>query len=349
MAERVVRIGIVGMTTDHVWGMGDNLAALPTAELVTGADPHEELRQEVQKRFNLKTVYADYGEMFEKEEVDAILACGDNAGKADIVEEAARRGVHVYQDKPMAATLAQADRIVVAAEESGIKVMVAYHGYFSASYGKIKGWLDEGKIGDVYLARALIGHAGPKEIGCSKYFCEWLFDKEKNGGGAFVDEGCYAVSTFLDYLGEVEEVSSFMTQMGWRDYLPPDVEDNSVAILRFKSGALGVLDSKWGQIGPMPFGSSYHGTEGTITATWTGLSIYSRKALPPELQGWVELPGRRQPRPGIGSEPEYFINCLLGDKPIEGAVSPRGARAAQEVIEAAYRSAETGQVVKLPL
>ena len=210
-------MGIVGMTSDHVWRMAANLAALPPVELVTGADPHEELRQEVQERFNLKTVYQDCGEMLEKEEVDAILACGDNAGKADIVEEAAGHGVHVYQDKPMSATLAQADRIVAAAEESGIKVMVAYHGYFSASYGKIKEWLDEGKIGDVYLARATIGHAGPKEIGCSKYFCGWLFDKEKNGGGTFVDEGCYTVSVLLDYPGPVEEVASFMAQMGWRD------------------------------------------------------------------------------------------------------------------------------------
>lgn len=347
--KKIIKMGIVGMTSDHVWNMAQNLAALPAVELTTGAEPYQELRQQVQERFGLKTVYEDYHEMFEQEALDAILACGDNAGKADIVEEAARHGVHVYQDKPMAATLAQADRIVAAAEEYGIKVMIAYHNYFGAAYGKVKEWLDGGKIGDVYLARAGIGHAGPKEIGCSKYFCEWLFDKERNGGGTFVDEGCYTVSTFLDYLGEVAEVSSFMTQMGWRDYLPPDVEDNSVTILRFKSGVLGVIDCKWGQIGRMPFGSSYHGTEGTVTASWTGLSLYSRKALPEELQGWVELSVGREPRPGLGSEAEHFVNCLLEDRPFEGAVSPRGARATQEVIEAAYRAAETGQVVKLPL
>jgi predicted dehydrogenase len=349
MADSIVRMGIVGMTSDHVWGMAQNLAALPAVRLVTGAEPYEALRQEAQERFHLQTLYEDYLEMFQKEKLDAIVVCGDNAGKADIVEEAAKHGVHVYQDKPMAATLAQADRIIAAAEQSGIKVMVAYHNYFGAGYGKVKDWLDEGQIGDVYLATATIGHAGPQEIGCSQYFCEWLFDREKNGGGTFIDEACYALTAFVDYLGEVEEVSCFMTQMGWRDYLPADVEDNAVAILRFRSGALGVINSKWGQIGPMPFGSSYHGTEGTITASWTGLSLYSRKALPAELQGWVEVDARRAPRPGVGSEPEYFVKCLLEDRPIEGMVSPRGARATQEVIEAAYLAAETGQVVKLPL
>jgi predicted dehydrogenase len=351
LVSKTLEFGVVGMTSDHVWGMGERLAALPQAEIVTGAEPVEELRIRAQERFGLKSVYADHQEMYEKEELDAILVCSDNAAKAGIVEEAAKHGVHVYQDKPMAATLAQADRIVAAAEGAGIQVMVAYHNYFGALYGKVKELLDEGKIGDVYLARGLIGHAGPKEVGCGPYFCEWLFDKEKNGGGTFIDEGCYALSGFLDYLGPVVEVSAFMTQIGYRDYLPPEVEDNSVAILRFESGALGVLDSKWGQIGPMPFGSSFHGTEGTITTSRGGMSVYSRQVLPADLQGWVEVSaGRgRRPRPGIGSEPEYFVNGLLEDRPLEGPVSPRGARATQEVIEAAYLSAERGEVVKLPL
>jgi predicted dehydrogenase len=94
---------------------------------------------------------------------------------------------------------------------------------------------------------------------------------------------------------------------------------------------------------------SFHGTEGTILASRGGLRLYSRTAMPSDLQGWTEVSIGREPRPGIGSEPEYFVKCLREDKPIEGAVSPRGARAAQEVIEAVYRSADTGQVVKLPL
>ncbi len=349
MAKKALKMGIVGMTSDHVWNMARNLAALPTVDLITGAESYEELRQQAQERFHLNTVYGDHHEMFAKEELDAIVVCSDNAAKADIVEEAAQHGVHVYLDKPMSATLAQADRIVAASEASGIKVMVAYHPYFSASYAKVGEWLDQGLIGDVYLARALTGHAGPKEFGCSEYFCEWLFDKEKNGGGAFVDVGCYVVSSMVDYLGEVEEVSAFTTQMGTRDYLPPDVEDNSVVILRFKSGALGVIDAKWGQVGGMPFRSSYHGTEGTITAGRAEARIYSRKVLPADLQGWVDVPMGRASRPGVGTEAECFVNYILEDRLFEGAVSVFAARATQEVIEAVYRSAESGRAVKLPL
>jgi predicted dehydrogenase len=350
MGKSKLKVGIAGMTSDHVWGMGGNLAALSKVELVAGAEPNKDRAEEVCGRFGLNRVYDDYLKLFQAEELDAVLVCCDNATKADIVELAAKHQVHVYQDKPMSATLAQADRIVAAAEASGIKVMVAYHPVFFAAYGIVKEWLQEGAIGNLYLARAIIGHAGPKEVNCSNYFCEWLFNRQKNGGGTFVDEGCYSVSTMLDYVGPVSEICSFMSQIGYRDYLPPDVEDNSVIILRFANGALGLIDSKWGQIGPMPFGSSFHGTEGTILTGYdTGIRLFSRKVLPDPLQGWLELPFKREPRPGMGTEAEYFVNCVLENKPIEGPVSPREARATQEVIEAVYRSAETGRAVKLPL
>jgi predicted dehydrogenase len=340
-------MGIVGMSSDHVWGMGDALASLPEVELVCAADAYPELCEQAQKRWKLARTYADYHDMLAKEKLDGILGCGDNASKVDVVAAAAQHKVHVYMDKPMAATLAQAERMVELAKAAGIVLMIAYHPYFRNAYTKARE-LVQTKIGQVYLARGLVGHSGPREVGCSKYFQEWLHDKQRNGGGSFVDEACYAISAFYDYVGPVTEVCAFMTQMGWRDYLPADVEDNAVAILRFKNGALGILDAKWGQIGPMPFGQSYHGTDGTVLTTWEGVKVYSRAVLPADLQGWVEL-GSGRPEPRNVSEAVYFVDAVLRGKPLLGPISPQGARDVQEIIEAAYRSAATGQVVKLPL
>src|SRR5215207_3419153 len=109
---KTLRFGIAGMTSDHVWGMGDGLAALPEVQLVAGAEPYPELREKATQQWGLTRTYADFHTMLDKEELDAILVCGDNASKAEIAEAAARRKVHVYQDKPMAATLAQAVRIL---------------------------------------------------------------------------------------------------------------------------------------------------------------------------------------------------------------------------------------------
>jgi predicted dehydrogenase len=247
--------------------------------------------------------------------------------------------------------------------------MVAYHSAFNPTYEQAKRLIDEGAIGSVYLARGVTGHGGPVEFGCSKYFCEWLFDKDRNGGGAFVDEACYLIDGFVHYVGAVSEVSAFTTQIGYRDYLPPGVEDNAVAILRFASGALGVVDAKWGQVGPAPVRTSYHGTRGTLITGPNGTELYSTvdnvKApewepidaavrggfgrAPENLHGW-RAPGGRLPSGGSGgAEQRYFVDCLLNDRPIEGAASPRVARDVQEVIEAVYRSAETGRSIRLPL
>jgi predicted dehydrogenase len=376
-----LQFGIVGMTSDHVWGMGDGLAALPEVELVAGAEPYEELRQRATQQWGLKRTYADFQKMLDAEELDAILVCTDNAAKADVAEAAARRKVHVYQDKPMAATLAQADRILHAAQEGGITLMVAYHSAFNPTYDQSKQLLQAGAVGNVYLARGVTGHGGPMEFGCSKYFCEWLFDKQRNGGGTFVDEACYLVDGFVDYLGAITEVSAFTGPIAGdhgraeskrhRDYLPADVEDNSVAILRFASGALGVIDAKWGQVGPAPVRTSFHGTRGTLTNGPNGTELYST-ASPSIPRDWepIEVPAARgggggRAAEGLaawrapsgrdggsgrgGREQRYFVDCVLGGQPIEGASSPRVARDVQEVIEAVYRSASSGQAVRLPL
>src|SRR5205823_8931726 len=86
-----LRFGIAGMTSDHVWGMGDGLAALPEVEMVAGAEPYPELRERAAQQWKLQRTYADFREMLEREPLDALMLCGDNAGKSAIVEAAAQR------------------------------------------------------------------------------------------------------------------------------------------------------------------------------------------------------------------------------------------------------------------
>jgi predicted dehydrogenase len=368
-SNRTLRCGVAGMTSDHVWAMGDGLVAQPAATIVAAAEPYRELREQAKTRWGATGLYDDAATMLEREQLDAILVCGDNASKAEIAELAARRGVHVYQDKPMAATLAQAEGILKAVEAAGITYMCAYHSAFSPLYEQTRSLVRDGAIGKVYLARGVTGHGGPREFGCSDYFCEWLFDKRRNGGGTFIGEACYLLDGFVDYLGPIGEVSAFTAQMGHRDYLPPDVEDNSVAIVRFASGALGVIDSKWGQVGPAPVRTSFHGSQGTLTSGNSGTELYSTASpkVPAEWQPieMADAPGHGRQLPGLagwraqspprgqtgsgGAEQRVFVEHVLASKPIEGPAGPRVARDVQAVIEAVYRSAESGKAEKVSL
>jgi predicted dehydrogenase len=366
-AVRKLRFGVVGLTSDHVWDMGDGLAGLPGVEIVAASDGYPELRERAAKQWNTEHTYDSHDDLLDAAKPDAILVCCDNAGKSAVVQSAAQRGVHVYQDKPMAATLEQAQQSAAAAQKAGISLMVAFHRAFDPVYAEVNSVLDSGALGALYLARGVIGHVGPVEFGCSKYFSEWLFDPEKNGGGCFIDEGCYLVDSFVDQLGPVAEVSAFTTQMGVRDYLPPGIEDNAVATLRFRNGALGLLDVKWGQIGPAPVLTSYHGTTGTLSNPPGRWELYSTAEVvtPPDgwqpveaaasaglhgpisngLRGWRrEAPRHRSAGRG-GSEQEWFVDRIRSGEPIDGAVGIEVALHTQAVIEAAYESAGSGCAV----
>lgn len=325
------------------------------------------MRKQATERWKLASTHATLDAMFAAEQVDAILICADNGSKAEIVEKAAARKIHVYSDKPIAATLAQAERIASAVRASGITYMCAYHAAYNPVYEQVRGLVAEGAIGKVYLARGVIGHGGPKEFGCSEYFCEWLFDKAKNGGGTFIDEACYILDAFVDIVGPISEVSAFTANMGHRPYLPPGVEDNSVAIVRFRDGALGVIDAKWGQVGPVPVRTSYHGTHGTIVigpagteiystanarvpASWQTIDLSSRPAfgrVPEGLRGWRAPDVPRSQTGSNGPEQAHFVECVRKGVAVPGPAGLATARDVQQAIDAVYRAAETGQVVKI--
>jgi predicted dehydrogenase len=236
--------------------------------------------------------------------------------------------------------------------------MVAYHHSFNPWYEDLSRVLREGLLGSVYLARGAVGHAGPRESGCSEEFCAWLFDGHRNGGGSFADEGCYLVAEFTERLGRITEVSAFTAQMGHRRYLPPDVEDNAVAILRFASGALGLIDAKWGQVGPAPVLTSYHGADGTLSIHSDRAELAIRRPAEPgpgwqpeDLSGEVRTWRRDQPRPPDsgwdGREQDYFLRHLEPAREVTGLCGPAAALHVQEVIDAVYTSAKLGRAIRV--
>ena len=281
---RRLRFGIAGMSSDHVWGMGDGLAALPEVELVAGAEPYPELRQRATAQWGLARTYESFTTMLDQEELDAVLVCTDNASKAEVAEAAGPlAGCTCTRTSPWPPRWPRPSASCAPPRSPGSPSWWPTTPPSARSTTRPKALIQAGAIGRVYLARGVTGHGGPREFGCSEYFCEWLFDAHRNGGGAFVDEACYLLDAFVDYLGPVVEVSAFTAPIGHRDYLPPGVEDNAVAILRFASGALGVIDAKWGQVGPAPLRTSYHGVQGTLISGPAGTDLYST-AAPPSLR-----------------------------------------------------------------
>ena len=119
-----LRCAVLGMAHDHLWGNLNELAALPDVELLAGADYNPALRQRFTERSGCDKVYEHYEALLDAEKPDAVLVFSATAEHADIVELCAERGLPVLVEKPMAATLEQASRMLTAARRHDTLLMI---------------------------------------------------------------------------------------------------------------------------------------------------------------------------------------------------------------------------------
>ena len=118
------RIAVLGLHHDHVWSNLEELEATGKAELVAAADADEELRERYRDRFPGR-VHRSAEDLFAAEsDLTAAYVFASNRRGEDLVVEACRRGLHCLVEKPMAATLDGAERMLAAAEENDVRLMI---------------------------------------------------------------------------------------------------------------------------------------------------------------------------------------------------------------------------------
>jgi predicted dehydrogenase len=354
MAEpRRIRVGVVGLTSDHVWSLIDSLRALPAVEVVAVAEPRQALRRHATAAVPGLAEHDEPEAMMTAERPDAVLVCAENAAKPHIAITALKQGIAVYQDKPLAANGEQAAVIAEAVRRTGGLLMCAFHTAFDPLVDEVGELVRNGLVGTVQFARGLAGHAGLEATGVSDDFSAWLTDRARGGGGSFVDQAGYLLTTLVSYLGPVARISGFAATVN--PQIPPDIEDNTAAIVRHASGALAAIDTRWGQIGPTPLRYSFHGTTGTlsvyadryelVTAAGHGPAGWEPAAAPPGLTGWRCAV---TPRTTYDAEAAHFVAALRDRAPLRATVTAAAALHVQRVIDAYYESVRTDQAVTVP-
>lgn len=327
------------MVHDHVWGELNHWKKMPNVELVAAGDPNAPLREKAQAQ-GVQRVYDSWQQMLDKEELDIVQAAAENSAGAEIVEACAAQGIHVISEKPMAARLSQADRMLRAAKQRGVELLVNWPTAWNPSIVAMTDAIKSGRVGDLFYWKFRSAHNGPKEIGCSEYFWGWLYDEEKNGAGALMDYCCYSADMASYLLGKPKSVVGIRSVLV-KDYPLPD--DNAIILMQYEH-AFGVAEASWTQrVGYATPNPVAYGTEGSIVI-WRG-EVYIQRPNSSEHEK-VEAP----PLPeGRRNGPEYLIHCLETGQTVEGMCSAIVSRNAQEILEAGYRSANTGQRQDLPL
>jgi predicted dehydrogenase len=334
-----LRVGVLGLSHDHIW---ENLKALNESSegmLVAAADPHPELQEQV-RSYGCEHVFADYSELLDSVALDAVYIYADNRQGADLAVQAAARGLHIMIEKPMASTLAGADRMRGAAHAAGVQLMVNWPTAWRPHIQYALQLIDAGRIGEIFQVNYRAAHAGPRELGCSPYFSEWLYDPQRNGAGALMDYCCYGAALTCRLLGLPSRVTAVSGRLRKID-LP--AEDNAVLIMQH-ARAISTSTASWTQSGHMSsYVPMFYGSAGTLILqngeVWLADAAHEdgvKLDLPP-------------PDPGQANSAAYFLGRIRSGEPISGLCSADVGLMAQEVLEAGLRSVAEGRTISLPL
>ena len=192
-----VKLVIAGVAHGHIGRIVRLIKASSDVELVGVFDKDPALHALMVERYGLPRAlfFDDLDVMLDKTRPQAVAAFGTTADHPVVVEAAARRGIHVMMEKPLAVSNADADRIRQAAAKGKVHVIVNYETTWYPSHAAIWKVMKERKAGgEIRKMVAMDGHEGPKEIGVGPEFFDWLTDPVRNGAGALFDFGCYGAN-----------------------------------------------------------------------------------------------------------------------------------------------------------
>lgn len=258
---------------------------------------------------------------------------------------AARAGKHVICEKPMAISLASADALVKACDDAGVHLFVVKQNRLNATVQLVKRALDKGRFGRIYMANATVRWARPQEYyDQAPWRGTWEFD-----GGAFMNQASHYVDLIQWLVGPVESVMAKTATLARRI----EAEDSGAAILKFRNGAIGVLEVTMLTFPKNLEGSiTLLGERGTVKIGGTAVNRIDHWQFA-DYDDDDKLVEAANSAPasvyGFGHEP-YYRNVL---RVIRGEAVPdtdgRGGRKSLELVLGIYESAKTGREVSLPL
>lgn len=327
MTNQPLCIGILGLIHDHVWDHLPQLQHSQNAELVAAFDTNQALRERISNEYGCPT-YATPDELFSQHELDGVYIFSSNKEGAALALAAIERDIPVMIEKPMAASLSQAEAMLTAAREKKVCLMVNWPFAWWPQMQHAITMAKAGNIGEIWQVKYRAAHAGPKELGCSDYFCDWLFNPELNGAGAMMDYCCYGCVLSSVLLGVPNTITGIAGQ--YRPE-PLGVEDNALIVMQYPK-AIATAEGSWSQIGKLSaYATAIYGTKGTLI-------------IEPQKKGRLMLATEDQP---LGEEvkvqcpllylqtaTEHFVHCVRsGEAPWE-LCSPNASLQAQSILEA---------------
>jgi predicted dehydrogenase len=289
----------------------------------------------VGEKYGIQKLYTDLDQMLAKEECEAVIVCTSTDTHKDVTLTALKAGKDVLVEKPIARSYAEAEAMAVAAKEQKRKLMVGMNHRFRPDTMILKSFIDGKELGKVYYTR--VGWLRKRTFDSA-----WITQKEKSGGGVFIDQGIMLLDMALWMMGYPEVKRVMASHYRHRT---KNVEDTSIVSLSLKNGANVNIEVSWSMFLDEDYSYCYiHGSEGS--ASLQPLKINK------ELHGNLVNLAPSKPEPtqmlfkrSYENELRHFFGAVRNLHPVISTGDEAVHR--MKVVEAVYRSAKRGKEVIL--
>jgi predicted dehydrogenase len=323
------------------------VAGLTDARLVAVAEPREEAGRALAAAHGA-TWHDDLADLLARPDVEVVVLATPSGMHPDQAVLAAAAGKHVVTEKPMAISLAGADRMIDACRAAGVTLSVIFQNRFSRDALRLKRAIHAGLLGKPVLGNAFVHWHRTQD-----YYDAggWRGTLALDGGGALMNQSIHTIDLLRWMMGPVASLSAFTATL--RHQI--EAEDTASATLRFASGALGVIQGTTAAREDLPVRIEIVGTEGRAVFEGGRLAVWeaTREADEAALLSAddLALTADWQPYESFGVGHARQLGAILkalrdgAEPPVAGT----DARQAVEIVLAIYRSQATGQRVALPL
>jgi predicted dehydrogenase len=328
------------------------LTEVPDSRIVAVMDSELPRAQKLAAELGLgDSTYTELAPMLARKDVDVVIVATPSGAHMDPAVAAANAGKHVVVEKPLEVTVERCDRIIEACDQSGVKLCTIFPSRFADANRTLKAAVDAGRFG-----RLSLGETTCKWWRSQAYYDQggWRGTWKLDGGGALMNQAIHNVDLLLWMMGPATQVTAYTATLAHERI---EVEDTAVACLRFRNGALGVIEATTSVYPGFPKTIAIHGNRGSAVIEQEDVLRWQFDPETPEDKEIKERFASKVGASGGASDPSAishvyharqltdFVQALeSGGRP---SVDGREGRRAVETILAIYRSAQTGRPVEI--
>jgi predicted dehydrogenase len=335
-----LKIGIVGIgTISDIHAQA--IARAGNAKLISVFSRSERKAGEMGEKYNIKG-HTSWEEFISEPELDAVSICTPSGNHLDYGELAARAGKNVIVEKPLEVRIERAKSLIQICKENNVALAVIYQSRFIPGMQKLKVELDDQVIGKLFMGNAFINWFRNQDYYDSGV---WRGTLALDGGGVLINQAIHTIDLLQWFMGDVESVYGSTATM---THERMEGEDNVVAVIKFKSGAMGVITGSTSVQPAQPRRIELYGEKGSVLIKGDDIQVISQGLGTASGKDNDNATGASSPLAGFSTIPHKKQFEAIAEAIIDGREPPVSGEESLKslaIVQAIYESSKT----KLPV